>query len=139
MDDDKRLAFAQLVWTAHDKDFIGMLDAFVNMGLKLNREDPLTDMSNIRFMFRDTSPPDEARKDFQREIKKMEKNDERSSQLSPLFCSGCHQLWQTSSHWQYNCPCGAAPMPSPVWHSLATLDASPPPSTCCASLICNAC
>uniref|UniRef100_A0A7S4CTW3 Beta-lactamase-related domain-containing protein n=1 Tax=Eutreptiella gymnastica TaxID=73025 RepID=A0A7S4CTW3_9EUGL len=77
MDDDKRLAFAQLVWTAHDKDFIGMLDAFVNMGLKLNREDPLTDMSNIRFMFRDTSPPDEARKDFQREIKKMEKNDER--------------------------------------------------------------
>ena len=42
-------------------DFVLMLESFTDMGMSLNRFDPAEDMSNIRFLMRDTAPPDESK------------------------------------------------------------------------------
>ncbi|CAM9259329.1 unnamed protein product, partial [Phaeothamnion confervicola] len=72
-----RLAFCRFVYAASTMDFVSMLRSFEEMGVKLNRFDPAEDMRNIRFLLRDTAPPDEARrkiKSFHRGLhKKMAK------------------------------------------------------------------
>lgn len=60
--DEKRLAFAQMIYSASVMDFGSLLGSFEKMGLKLKRMDPAEDMKNIRFVLRDTAPGTEMRK-----------------------------------------------------------------------------
>lgn len=61
LDDKTRLAFAQLIYSTATMDFGGLLRSFDGMGLKLKRDDPMEDMQGMRFVLRDTQPPDESR------------------------------------------------------------------------------
>lgn len=64
IDSKMRCAFGTLVSSAIDMDYGGLLQSFEEMGLKLNREAPMKDMEAIRFVLRDTAPPEEMRKDL---------------------------------------------------------------------------
>jgi aarF domain-containing kinase len=64
LQNDKRLAFAKMIYSASSMDFGSLLASFDEMGLKLKRQDPAEDMKNIRFVLRDTAPGDEMRKQF---------------------------------------------------------------------------
>jgi aarF domain-containing kinase len=83
LDDDRRLAFAAFVFAAFERDFVGMLEAFRLIGIKLNREDPMTDLSNIRFLFRDTAPPEDAREVFKDQSKKWKEQREKFRKANP--------------------------------------------------------
>ena len=61
LEDDRRLAFARLVFSTATMDFGGLLRSFDEMGLKLKRDDPMEDMKNFRFVLRDTAPSEESR------------------------------------------------------------------------------
>merc|ERR1711871_545731 len=60
--DQTRLGFCKLVVASAQKDYFMLLEAFDEIGLKLNRNDAQSDMDIIRFLFRDTAPPTSARK-----------------------------------------------------------------------------
>ncbi|KAG5186168.1 beta-lactamase/transpeptidase-like protein [Tribonema minus] len=60
-----RLAFSKFVYAASEMDVVNMLESLDDMGMVLNRFDPMEDMTNIRFMMRDTAPPDEAKAETQ--------------------------------------------------------------------------
>ncbi|KJE88683.1 ABC1 family protein [Capsaspora owczarzaki ATCC 30864] len=64
-----RLAFSRMIHAAAAMDYGGLLLAFEEMGLKLNRDDPMEDMNAIRFVLRDTSPSAEARDEFNKHVK----------------------------------------------------------------------
>ena len=66
-----RLSFAKLVVASAEKDYFALLEAFDEMGLKLNRLDSEGDMDAMRFLFRDTSPPTEARTQLRKFDKAM--------------------------------------------------------------------
>ena len=66
-----RLSFAKLVVASAEKDYFALLEAFDEMGLKLNRLDSEADMDAMRFLFRDTSPPTEARAQLRKFDKAM--------------------------------------------------------------------
>lgn len=68
-----RIAFSQFVYAASEMDYVMMLKSFDSMGIKLNRADPMEDMTNIRFLMRDTAPPDEARAETKRFARVMVK------------------------------------------------------------------
>ncbi|CAM9980398.1 unnamed protein product [Pylaiella littoralis] len=68
-----RIAFSRFVYAACEHDFVSMLVAFEEMGIKLNRFDPAEDMHNIRFLLRDTQPASEAKEDSARFHKMMRK------------------------------------------------------------------
>ena len=68
-----RLSFAKLVVASAEKDYFALLEAFDEMGLKLNRLDSEGDMDAMRFLFRDTSPPTEARTQLRKFDKAMKK------------------------------------------------------------------
>ncbi|CAM9245435.1 unnamed protein product [Scytosiphon promiscuus] len=68
-----RIAFSRFIYAGCEHDFVSMLVAFEEMGVKLNRFDPAEDMHNIRFLLRDSQPASEAKKDviqFHRRIAK---------------------------------------------------------------------
>jgi len=87
-DEDKRLAFAKFVYSTSEMDLVSMLQSFTEMGLKLNRFDPGEDMNNLRHMFRDTAPPEEARakhKKWERKwIKKRKKVAKTTGRKNPV-------------------------------------------------------
>lgn len=56
-----RLAFARLVLGAAQSDTDVVIEAFNDMGLKLDRHDPESQLRMLRHIFRDTAPPGEAR------------------------------------------------------------------------------
>ncbi|CAN0464708.1 unnamed protein product, partial [Ectocarpus sp. 12 AP-2014] len=63
----------RFIYAGCEHDFVSMLIAFEEIGIKLNRFDPAEDMHNIRFLLRDTQPASEAKKDavqFHRRIAK---------------------------------------------------------------------
>ena len=66
-----RLAFAKLVVASADKDYFMLLESFDEMGLKLNRLDSEGDVDAMRFLFRDTAPPKEARSQLRKYDKAM--------------------------------------------------------------------
>ena len=66
-----RLSFAKLVVASAEKDYFALLEAFDEMGLKLNRLDSEADMDAMRFLFRDTSPSTEARTQLRKFDKAM--------------------------------------------------------------------
>jgi predicted unusual protein kinase regulating ubiquinone biosynthesis (AarF/ABC1/UbiB family) len=66
LQDDKRLAFAKMIYAATSMDFGSLLSSFADMGLKLKRHDPAEDMKNIRFILRDTAPGKEMRTQFKK-------------------------------------------------------------------------
>lgn len=65
--------FLRFVYAACEHDFVSMLVAFEEMGIKLNRFDPAEDMHNIRFLLRDTQPASEAKEDTVRFHKRIAK------------------------------------------------------------------
>lgn len=58
----KRLAFCKLVVSAASFDYGGLIDSFDALGIKMNRFDSKNDLDVVRFAFRDTAPPKEAKK-----------------------------------------------------------------------------
>eukprot|EP01135_Chromosphaera_perkinsii_P011221 Nk52_evm2s2367 gene=Nk52_evmTU2s2367 len=57
-----KIAFANMIFSAEQNDFGGLVCAFEMMNLKLRRQDPLEDMKNIRFLFRDSTDRDTSRR-----------------------------------------------------------------------------
>lgn len=43
-----RLSFAKMIHSASAMDYGGLLQSFEDMGLKMNRDDPMEDMNAIR-------------------------------------------------------------------------------------------
>ena len=86
LDDDKRHAFARLVFSAATMDFGGLLRSFDEMGLVLKRDDPMEDMKNFRFVLRDTRPADEMRKTSRKfvEARWKKRNTLPKSQRNPV-------------------------------------------------------
>lgn len=60
--DKLRLAFALMVASAETMDFGAVLEAFDDMGLELGGSNVSEDIENLKYMFRDAAPADEARK-----------------------------------------------------------------------------
>ena len=57
-----RLAFGLMVASAETMDFGAVLQSFDDMGLQLGGANVNEDMENLKYMFRDAAPADEARK-----------------------------------------------------------------------------
>jgi CubicO group peptidase (beta-lactamase class C family) len=61
LDKSMRVAFARLVTAAADGDAGHLLDAFDEIGVKLNREQPTEDLILVTYLLRDVAPPTQAR------------------------------------------------------------------------------
>jgi aarF domain-containing kinase len=105
LQDDKRLAFAQMIYSASIMDFGSLLGSFDKMGLKLKRLDPTEDMKNIRFVLRDTAPGTEMRKVGFVSCRRRWKTLPRAHRFRPLFfrftldLNTQHQSSNSSSTW----------------------------------------
>ena len=86
LDDKTRLSFAQLIYSTATMDFGGLLRSFDGMGLKLKRDDPMEDMQGMRFVLRDTQPPDESRETSKtfREARWKERQELPRSERNPV-------------------------------------------------------
>lgn len=60
LDPTIKLAFARLMHASYEGDVDGLMTSFVEMGLKLNRHDPMEDLANMQRGFGDTVPQEEA-------------------------------------------------------------------------------
>ncbi|CAM9692279.1 unnamed protein product, partial [Hapterophycus canaliculatus] len=65
------------IYAGCEHDFVSMLVAFEEMGVKLNRFDPAEDMHNIRFLLRDSQPASEAKRDVLQFHKRIAKKRSR--------------------------------------------------------------
>ena len=69
--DEIRLAFSKLIVAASELDYGQVLEGFAELGVKLEKENAENDMQNLKFMFRDSAPVEEAR---ERAAKQAQKN-----------------------------------------------------------------
>ena len=80
LSESMRLAFAKLVISAEEMDYGGILEAFDAMGMVFTSESVAEDMENLRHMFRDAVPVEEARKRSEERHQKMKEKRERDQQ-----------------------------------------------------------
>ena len=80
-----RLGFCKLVVASAQKDYFMLLEAFDEVGVRLNRSDAQSDMDIIRFLFRDTAPSKSARKrqNKMRKVLEAKKKARREANIVP--------------------------------------------------------
>jgi len=61
LSDSMRVSFARMLVSTASFDVSGLLDAFDDMGLVLNYEDPMRDLGTMAYMYRDVQPRKAAR------------------------------------------------------------------------------
>ena len=83
---DMRVAFSRLVAAASDGDSGHLLDAFDDIGVRLNRENATEDLVMVTCLLRDVQPPTAARAQVMKHRKLiMEQRKKRQSQNKPRF------------------------------------------------------
>ncbi len=71
LSDSMRVSFARMLVSTATFDVSGLLDAFDDMGLVLNYEDPMRDLGTMAYMYRDVQPRKEARAQVMAQRKKF--------------------------------------------------------------------
>ncbi|KAH9249840.1 hypothetical protein BASA81_012435 [Batrachochytrium salamandrivorans] len=82
----KRLAFSRMICAMQQMDIAQLLYSFEEMGLRLKREDPMEDLNEIRFTFRETSDAKQSREETMRHLEKAKAKMETRSreELNPV-------------------------------------------------------
>ena len=62
----ERIAFAKMAFAAEESDYQLLLEAFGEMGLLLNRENPMRDMQGIQLLMSDTTGASQSRAMYRR-------------------------------------------------------------------------
>ncbi|CDF36728.1 unnamed protein product [Chondrus crispus] len=86
-----RLGFAKLILAAIDSDSYSLIQALADVGVKLNRADPVASLDIIKYLFRTTAPREQARQEqaeFRKDLEAREgdiRKNERDTDVHQAF------------------------------------------------------